>query len=103
MGESNRSTCLSFIPTEEERSWLQGSLVGSLKGSFSWIINGKDIQQEVAKFCQVSYLGGDLMLITNVPGGTLMAHDPSFKTWLEKWFDYVGKWNDKISNKKRVI
>lgn len=100
---NDQSPCISFHPSEEECSWLHGSLIGSLKDKYSWVINGSSILQEISKSCLISFLGSDLILIRSLPGVSVKLDDPYFAAWSRKWLDYVGDWNEDIIHKKMTI
>lgn len=75
----------------------------SLRDNFSWKINGKEIQKDAERICEVSYLGGDLILIRGSLGKAISTDYLASEKWTRKWFNCIEEWSDQVIHRKRII
>lgn len=57
---------MSFSPSEEESDWLADCMIGQLKGRYSWLEHGQEIQNGMENNIKTKNMGGDLILIKDV-------------------------------------
>lgn len=91
----------TFIPTEEEKEWLDDAQVGLLKKEFPWDDFCRDIKKEGEPHVHVKFMGEELVLILNANNDS--ASKGELQDWERFWFRWTRPWKPEDVSLRRPV
>lgn len=101
--ESENWKGFSFSTSDNEKEWLNNCMIGCLKKDLVWMLDGDRIQEELGADIELSYLGGDRVLLkpNNVEDVRFFMNEQQNR--LERWFSDISEWNNNKVDNNRVV